>query len=157
LTLFVSTTFLEGPTMRRIRPGMLLPALLLGAAAGCGARTGEVSGAVYYNGQPLPFGTIQFLGPDGIPCAGQVNSDGTYSVRVPVGAARVIVRCVDEARLSQLTRPLEYGHGGRAAPADLSGANLSLIPPCYADWDASGLTVLVKSGKTRQDFDLISR
>jgi hypothetical protein len=39
----------------------------------------------------------------------------------------------------------------------LSSGTFSLIPLRYADWNASGLTVLVKAGKTMQDFALISR
>jgi hypothetical protein len=146
--------------MERIRPsdrrcpGRALPALLLCLAlTGCGWGRGEVSGTVRYNGRPLPFGTIQFLGPDGIPRAGKIGPDGTFSVGVPAGQAKVIISCLDEARMARATPQSAPGHG-RAALNPSSSGGLSLIPPRYSDWNASGLTVLVRRGKTTQDFAL---
>jgi hypothetical protein len=129
--------------------------LLLGVSVtGCGSGQGEVRGTVRYKGKPLPFGTIQFLGRDGLPYAGKIQPDGTFSVQVPAGEAKVIVSCVDEARMSRYTRQLTAGRG-RIAPPPSSG-NFSLIPRRYADWNASGLTVLVERGQTVQDFTLTS-
>jgi hypothetical protein len=131
-----------------------LVALLLGASlAGCGPGQGEVSGVVRVNGRPLPFGTIQFLGPDGVPRAGKIRPDGTFSVGVPPGEAKVIVSCVDEARLSR-SAATPAGRGRRAAPPPSPSGGFSLIPGRYADWDASGLKVVVRPGKTVQDFAL---
>jgi len=45
---------------------------------------------------------------------------------------------------------------GAGRPPRGSPGNFSLIPQRYADWDASRLTVVVKRGKTVQDFDLTS-
>ena len=108
------------------RPGRAaLLALLLGAsAASCGWGQGEVRGTVRYNGKPLPFGTIQFLGSDGVPRAGAIGPDGTFAVRLPAGEARVIVRCVDEERLSRFTRRLAGDRGGRAAPPPRSSGKI---------------------------------
>jgi hypothetical protein len=140
--------------LSRVRPGQAALALLLGAAlSGCGAGQGEVSGTVRYRGKPLPFGTIQFLGQDGVPCAGRIGPDGTFSVLVPAGEAKVIVSCVDEARMSRLARQ-RVGGPGRALPPTLPAGGFSLIPRRYADWTASGLTVRVADGKTVRDFDL---
>jgi hypothetical protein len=100
----------------------------------------------------LPFGTIQFLGPDGIPCAGSIQPDGTFSVRVPVGEAKVIVSCVDESRMNHLTRP--SSSQARAVAPSRSLTHLSLIPQRYADWDTSGLAVRVEGGRNTQDFAL---
>jgi hypothetical protein len=142
----------------RLRPARagLLAVVLCAAAAGCGSGRGEVSGTVRYNGKPLASGTIQFLGPDGIPCAGKIQPDGTFSVWVPVGEARVIVSCVDEGRMNRALAQL-VGSNGRAAPPPSATRNLSLIPQRYADWNASGLSVLVEPGKTLHDFALVSR
>jgi hypothetical protein len=142
----------------RPRPGRAaLLALLLGASiAGCGTGTGEVRGTVRYNGKPLPFGTIQFLGADGIPHAAPIGPDGTFLLRVPAGAARVIVSCVDEARLNHFAGQLAAGRGGRVAPPRPPSGGFSLIPPRYADWNASGLTARVERGQTVQDFALVS-
>jgi hypothetical protein len=143
--------------LNRLRPGRgALLALLLGAITGCGGGQGEVSGTVRCNGKPLPFGTIQFLGPDGVPCAGQIRPAGTFSVGVPVGEAKVIISCVDQPRMGRFTRQLTASRG-RAAPPPLTSRSFSLIPQRYSDWNTSGLTVVVKRGKTTQDFALLSR
>jgi hypothetical protein len=57
--------------------------------------------------------------------------------------------------MSRFTRQRAGGHG-RATPPTLPDGGFSLIPRRYADWTASGLTVLVTDGKTVQDFDLAS-
>jgi hypothetical protein len=143
-------------SLSRPRPAPLLTLLLGVSAAGCGPGQGEVRGTVRYNGRPLPSGTIQFLGQDGVPRAGKIQPDGTFAVRVPAGAAKVIVTCVDEARLAGLTRRSAGGPARAAAPRLASGS-FSLIPLRYGDWGASGLTAQVEPGGTRQDFDLLTR
>ncbi len=144
------------PRPRRAALTCLL-ALILGAPiAGCGAGVGEVRGTVRYNGKPLSQGTIQFRGSDAVPHAVPIGADGTYSVLMPAGPARVIVRCVDEKRLSRFTAQLA-GRAGRVAPPPLPSGNFSLIPSRYADWETSGLSVLVEPGITVQDFALTSR
>jgi hypothetical protein len=130
--------------------------MLAALLAGCGPGKGEVRGTVRYNGKPLPSGTVQFLGADGIPHAGTIQPDGTFAVQVPAGEAKVVVSSVDEAGMIRLTRALTAGRG-RAAPPPPSSANYSRIPLRYADWNASGLTVLVERGGTNHDFDLVSR
>ena len=143
-------------SLSRLRPGLAGAALLLCAlVAGCGSGRGEVRGAVRYNGRPLSFGTIQLLGQDGIPRAAKIQPDGTFSVQAPPGEAKVIVSCVDEARLTAFTVEAAAGHD-RASPPPLPNGDFSLIPQRYTDWNASGLTVRVQSGKTVQDFDLTS-
>jgi hypothetical protein len=134
----------------------LLALLLCVPVTGCGPGRGEVSGTVRYNGKPLPFGAIQFLGPDGVPCSGPIQPDGTFSVQVPTGEAKVIISCVDEARMNRFSGQLAAGREGRAAPPPSSSANFSLIPQRYTDWNTSGLSVLVGRGKTVQDFALTS-
>src|SRR5262249_20839967 len=104
-------------TSNRPRPGRgVLAALLLCASlTGCGSGQAEGSGTVRCNGRPLPGGTIQFLGPDGIPCAGPIGPDGTFSVRVPPGEAKVIVCCVGDGQPAQFAAR-SAGGPGRVAP-----------------------------------------
>jgi hypothetical protein len=139
----------------RLRPwrAALLTVLLCTALTGCGGGLGEVTGVVRYQGKPLSHGTIQFLGHDGVPRSGTIRTDGTFTVAVPVGAAKVIVTAFDEARMSRFTRQLA-GRGGRAAPPPVPGDRFPQIPLRYADWDASGLTVVVEPGNTAHDFAL---
>jgi hypothetical protein len=143
--------------LSRLRPAQagFLALLLCISVAGCGWGRGEVSGTVRFNGKPLPSGTIQFLGADGIPCAARIQPDGTFSAAVPVGEAKVIINCVDEAKMNRVLGQLT-GRNDRAAPPP-STKNFSLIPQRYADWNASGLSVQVEGGKNLHDFALSSR
>jgi hypothetical protein len=134
----------------------LAAVLLSTAVAGCGAGRGEVTGIVTLDGKPLPFGTIQFLGPDGIPCAGAIGPDGSFSVQVPVGEARVLIVCLDEAQVRQVGSQLAAARGRAAPPPPVSGP-FSLIPQRYGDWTTSGLTISVTRGTNLQDFFLTSR
>jgi hypothetical protein len=131
----------------------VLALLLCVLLAGCGSGRGQVSGTVRCGGKPLPFGTIQFLGPDGIPRAGQIQPDGTFSVEVPVGEAKVMVCCVSGIDLKRPDKPSATS-ASRAAPPAVAPRARSLIPARYADWNASGLTVQVANGKMTQDFAL---
>ncbi len=145
------------PNRSRRAAAAFLFALLLGVSAvGCGGGVAEVRGTVRYNGKPLPHGTIQFLGTDGVPHAAIVGADGTYCVRLPAGPAKVIVRCVDEKRLAAFTTQLA-GRPGRVAPPRMPSGGFSLIPTRYADWETSGLTVTIEPAAAAQDFNLTSR
>jgi hypothetical protein len=75
---------------------------------GCGAGVGDVSGKVTYKNKPVVYGSVSFVGPDGISRAARINSDGTYSVKdVGAGEAKVTVESV-------LPNP-KGGDGGRVA------------------------------------------
>ena len=141
---------------RRGVAGALLAVVVCASVTGCGSGRGEVSGVVRCNGKPLPFGTIQSLGADGVPHAATIQPDGTFSVQVPAGEAKVIISCLDESRMKRVAAR-SAASSGRAAPLRWTRGGLSLIPRRYADWNTSGLTVLVESGKTVRDFALTSR
>jgi hypothetical protein len=131
----------------------LLTLLLCVMLTGCGSAKVEVTGTVRYYGKPLPYGTIQFLGTDGIPYAAPIQPDGTYTLLAPTGPAKVIVSCVDEARLNHFTA-MSSGRGGRTVPPPMPATKFSQIPQRYADWNTSGLTAVVEPGGTAQDFAL---
>jgi hypothetical protein len=138
------------------RRSALAALLLCGALTGCGPGVGEVSGTVRYDGKPLTSGTIQFLARDGIPYAAQIQADGTFAVQVPVGEARVIISSVDEARQPR-GQARRQGSSVRAVPPPGGAGVGARIPLRYADWDTSGLTVLVEEGETVRDFALVSK
>ncbi|HZY87943.1 MAG TPA: hypothetical protein VFE78_24120 [Gemmataceae bacterium] len=136
--------------------GAALALVLSASAVGCGGGRGEVRGTVRYRGRPLTSGTVQLLGADGVPYAATIGADGSYVVRAPVGAAKVIVSCLAEARLPRLTRQQPAGRSavrGAAPPRPRSGG-FSLVPERYGDWGLSGLAVEVGRGETTCDFDL---
>src|SRR5205814_6625446 len=62
-----------------VRPAVVA-ALVALAATGCGGR-GDVSGKVTYKGKPLVGGTVQFEACDNVLKQGNINGDGTYSLR----------------------------------------------------------------------------
>src|SRR5215471_10469528 len=86
------------------RCGRLLSYLLMASlfvlTSGCG-RNGTVSGIVYYKGQPLKVGMVQFF-PEkkGGDFSSPIGSDGSYSIsKLPVGNVRVSV-------ISNTTNPM---------------------------------------------------
>lgn len=152
--------------------GLMGLALGLGSllVSGCGTGLGEVSGTVRYNGQPLPFGTVQIESIAGTVHPGTINPDGTYIVTgVPTGPARICVTAVDEKALvsaahqaaakSRATIPgrlLKKEAEPATIPAPAKGRSLlePLIPAHYGEFATSGLNVEVKRGPTRHDIDL---
>lgn len=122
-----------------VRRSRFLPLLAAWLAVGCAKPTGEVSGVVTYNGEPLPSGTVLFVG-DGPPNesksdpVAQIQSDGRYHIaRVVCGDVRIIVQ----------TPPIMKGP--RARPS-------IEIPQKYTDPQQSGLAYTVTPGP--QTFDI---
>src|SRR5712692_7061457 len=76
---------------RALAVGVVL--VLLPAVAGCGARTGAVSGKVTFNGRTVSFGIVAFIGPDGGVASSQIESDGSYRIAAaPVGPVKITVQ-----------------------------------------------------------------
>src|SRR5207237_9312962 len=94
-----------GPSIMFSRPHALvrclslsLLSLLIGlTAVGCSKGLAEVSGKVTYNKAPLDNASIQFQGSDGGFYATETGSDGTYTIKVPVGEAKVVISAADNA------------------------------------------------------------
>jgi hypothetical protein len=113
--------------------------------SGCGGFSlTEVTGQVKYNGKPLdkPGGTISFLGPDGLPHSGEIDSSGNYRVaNVCLGDNKVSVYYPrDGAHPEKRKRGPDQG-----PPADRGKTSQSpfLTPESYASPETSGLTVVV--------------
>ena len=54
-----------------------------------------VSGKVLYKGQPLPYGSVQFMTPAGV-FVSQIAADGSYSLaELPTGLSKISVTCQD--------------------------------------------------------------
>jgi hypothetical protein len=126
---------------------------VLGAAClalvGCSGGTGELAGTVTYKDKPIHQGTVTVSASDGTTQAGQIQEDGNYTVTgIPTGAVKIGVSSPDP-------RTLKVGQRKKDEPppkADIS--KWTAIPDKYSDFNNSGLTTTVKSGKNPYNIDL---
>ena len=134
------------PTLLSGRNG-LLTGLLLTLLWGCGGPTepkrqyADVTGKVTYKTQPVTKGQVLFQPPTGAVAAGQIKSDGTYSLKGVIGPNTVTI--VDRAEMGQtdVNKPET-----RQMPK-------SSIPEIYGT-PSSNLKFDVKAGANKADFDL---
>jgi hypothetical protein len=126
----------------------LLTALALAAGCGGGSATGEVTGTVKVDGKaPPPGSSITFFPIDGkSPTAGGAIEDGKYSVRVPVGMAKIEIR---------VWRPVSKSKEVKAGPGPAGDLVEESLPPKYNDESEERLDV--RPGKNLKDFDLRSK
>jgi hypothetical protein len=140
----------SAPVRSFVRP-LVAAALVALTATGCGGR-GDVSGKVTYKGKPLVWGTVQFEGSDNLVKQGNINSDGTYSVRgVAAGEARAAVSSINPKSSDFQLRRGERGPRTTPRP-EVKG--WFPIPEKYDTPFKSGLTYTVKSGQNTIDIDL---
>jgi hypothetical protein len=136
------------------------------ALAGCGPRTGIVSGKVTYKNAPLGSGTITFIGgPKGDKSQwSPISADGSYQVsNVPVGNVKITVETTAPSNLGSVGGMKPPSVPGVAPPPDqstLGGADATKqgtyvpIPGKYKDAEQSGLSMEVKPGKQEHNVDL---
>jgi hypothetical protein len=126
-------------------------ALLPLAALGCAGK-GDVSGKVTYQGKPLVWGTVQFEGSDNLVKQGNINSDGTYSIRgVATGEAKVAVSSINPKSSDFQVRQVEGGPAPKPRP-EVKG--WFPIPDKYDTPFKSGLTYPIKRGENKIDIEL---
>src|SRR5262245_11452234 len=165
----------KGTHMPRVNPGhpqfavrssaarlvvAALPVLALSLLAGCGAKSGDVSGKVYYKGKVVTSGFVTMVGSDGTPRNSEIAEDGSYQVlKVPVGEAKVAVSS-PAFEVSKGFRPAPKREG---APAnEEAGATLTenqkktwvAIPIRYSDITKSDLKHTVTAGANTKDIKL---
>lgn len=109
---------------------------------GCdhGPQVVPATGAVYYNDEPLPFGSIMFQPTRGQPATGQIEPDGTFEMSsfrqgdgATVGPQKVRINCYSSQSPLEKSKPVV---GERSIGA-------LLIPRKYTSFDASGFTAEV--------------
>ena len=125
--------------------------LLLAIVSGCrptGPATGEVSGTVSYKGQPLPTGTVIFVGPDKR-IARSLIKDGSYKIRdAPVGQVTIGV-----ASHPFVPPALQRMQPGQPSPPVEGPDDPYLpLPLKYKDPEQSGQTYTVHEGQ--QTFNI---
>lgn len=120
--------------------------LILTFIPGCdrGPQVSPVSGIVYYNDEPLPFGGVMFQPSSGQPAGGRIEADGSFRLSTfsefdgaIVGSHKVKITCYS----SQSPRRLQNSRGGEQT------LGASLIPENYTLADQSGLTAEVEAGE----------
>jgi hypothetical protein len=139
------------------------------ALAGCGKPSATISGTVKYKGQPIPSGTIRFIGKDDngkeVMKEGKIT-DGSFSVAgLPPGKIKVGVISSagkpssgmapgwTEAMSDAQKAEMQKKFSDPAVTKSGSGGGLE-IPPVYADPNQSGETLNVEVGKNEVAIDL---
>jgi hypothetical protein len=162
--------------MRSLAPrlGLLLVVLV---PAGCGPRTGTVTGRVTYKGNPVPAGWVLFQPADPAQNAisAELDADGNYSVTLPAGEVTVSIDNREwEPRAAGPAIPslpaglplspeaaakagVPKGPAPRAAEGEGGGRRSGkyvAIPPKYYDLATSGLKFKVQGGDQAQNLEL---
>jgi hypothetical protein len=131
----------------------LLIALFMGAGCGGESATGEVSGTVTVDGKvPPPGSSITFFPMDGkTASAGGLLEDGKYTVRVPVGMAKIEIRVPRPV----IPRPVRKSKEVKEGPGAEGEVVEESLPAKYND--QSELRLDVQPGKNPKDYDLKSK
>jgi hypothetical protein len=128
---------------RRYRNRFLLIALFSSTVVGCnrGLATKNVTGTITYQNKPVTSGLINFLPEKGRPLGSGIQSDGTYSVKLPPGKYQV--------RIDAPAPPPEGFKEGMPMPKLAA----PLVPEKYANFASSGLTATIEEQGSSQQVD----
>ena len=130
----------------------LMTALLVGGGEDDGLERVVVSGAVKYQGKPIPVGMIRFVPPptSAAPASGSQIIDGRYSANirggVPVGTYKVNIEAY--STVTNTTPP------SKSAPPGLPVVNKQYLPAKYNANTTLEITIQPGSGEITKDFDL---
>lgn len=128
--------------------GVLLM-ILGGGLAGCGSGApkieyADVTGKVTYKGEALKMGQVSFQPATGARTVGEIQKDGTYSLKGVVGKNAVAIESHEPSAAPD----------SPDAPKMKKADPITYIPLKYAG-NSSGLSFEVKAGtKNTADFDL---
>ncbi len=142
-----------------------IPLLLAISLAGCTAgRSNEatLSGSVSYKGQPVTGGSITFHPvAGGAPYPGILKPDGSFSFGgVPIGQMEVAIETESVKSMPGASGSPYHMPGGGKPNQQMPNVDTSnmptyvKIPAKYANPKTSGLTVNVKAGSHKVNFDL---
>lgn len=131
--------------------GMVLSSAICLLLSGCGGghelETAQVSGTVFYQGKPLPYGTISFQPQAGPPAMGKIQPDGSFTLSTYgngdgaiVGPHKVLISAT--ATDAGATPAADSNTEMRAAQ--------SVIPTKYSSFSTSGLTADVAVGEANE-------
>jgi hypothetical protein len=132
-------------------PVIRIGSFLVAASLICGCKgeppTGDVSGTISFDGQPIEQGTITFTPADGKgPTAGGSITAGNYMApKVPVGTSKVTISGVKSTGKKKM-------YDDAAAP--LVQTSAEMLPPKYSDVKQTTLQYEVVAGSQTKDFKL---
>ena len=102
--------------------------------AGCGPRTGEVTGTVTYKGKPVRSGNVMLLIDGAAPVYAELKDDGGFALsKVAIGKYRVTVSSPDPAR------PVLVKGESVATPKGPPDPRWFALPASASDPEKSGL------------------
>jgi hypothetical protein len=135
--------------MRQFRLGVWA-ALVLTAAAGCGAGKPVVSGLVTLDGQPLDHGDMQFfpVAGDGQTSFAFIGKDGRYRAEVSPTKMKVVIH------LSRVVNKVKKYADIPDSP--MVEIRAELLPPRYSDMNKTELIIDPQPGENTVDFKLKS-
>ncbi len=158
-------------TLKRLRWLGLL--VLLTTVVGCGGGFGSVTGTVQSKskGKKVIWGTVTFIGKDGVARPGMITLEGTYKVNgVPVGPAKILVSSEDprasgggvkanvspRQRAGDGTRPPPPGEATETPPEVPEAVKKSWFPISekYSSPDKTPLSTTVNKGENTYDIIL---
>jgi hypothetical protein len=143
-------------------------AALSGCSGGGGGRTfptGEVSGTVKYNGEPIPQGKITFIGTETGDFAWAPINNGSYTVKAPLGMCKIEIQIQSDenkfaippqqmgmakAKMKELR---DKGMNVPDLPGEAKKTTINL-PEKYTSAASSGLTFEVQAGTQNKEWDL---
>jgi hypothetical protein len=109
-----------------------------------------VTGKVSYQGRPVTYGSVVFLGADQTARSGVIEPDGSYTVKgVHPGEVKVAVLSRDPAKA-------RVHQGGKRTPEDKAAArkNWFPLPRKFESPETSGVGYTIESGTVRCDIHL---
>lgn len=136
---------------------VVFPLALVAGLTGCGSdsKLGSVDGVVRLDGKPLPTGTVRFLPSAGRAAAGEIQSDGTFTLGTfakkdgaLIGMHRVTIVAIQSDPNAPKNTGLVITPNPNIKP---------LVPKRYMAPGTSKLTFEVKAGDNHAEFNLTSR
>jgi hypothetical protein len=149
--------------LARLGSGVLLGLFTawLVVAPGCAKPVGDVSGKVTVKGQNLEYGTVTYMASDGTGYQGEIQPDGSYSIKgIPLGAAKIAVTSIDPEFTNKMKAQVEKMRNQKEKPTlqtDMAKYDISKYrkaPEKYGNPESSELQFDVKPGQNKKDIDI---
>jgi hypothetical protein len=132
--------------------------------SGCGGGVGDVSGKVTFKGKPVVYGSVGFVGSDGVPKTAKISPDGSYAVKdVRAGEAKITVTSELPAKTARSAEvppdwpkevpPPDKGEAGETIDPEVAKKWFP-ISPDLGDINKTKLRFQVKRGAQTYDIQL---